>query len=148
MRIEIKIDPDIGEPIAIIHTPKITPEVMMWVETLEKTAGKPSLVIAKNDDKLFVIKHEDVEIIRTEGGEAKLFNRNAQEFIISKPLHEIQELLGPGFVRISKSTIVNINRADHLSSSLNGTMNIVMKNGISDYITRNYLKDFKKSLGM
>ena len=148
MRVEIKINPDIGEPIAVIHTPKMTPELTIWIEMLERIEGKPSLLVAKNDDKLFVIKYEDIEIIRTEGGDTKLFNRNAQEFIISMALHEIQERLGSGFVRISKAAIVNINHADHLSPSLNGTMYIVMKNGISDYISRKYLGDFKKSLGM
>ena len=148
MRVEIKIAPDIGEPIAIIHTPKMTPELAMWVEMLERAEDKPSLLIAKNDDKLYVIRHEDVEIIRTEGGETKLYNRNAQVFTIPKPLHEIQERLGAGFVRISRSAIVNIDRADHLSPSFNGTMKIAMKNGVSDYISRKYLGEFKKSLGM
>ena len=120
----------------------------MWVETLEKVEGKPSLLIAKNDDKLFVVKHEDLEIIRTEGGDTKLYNRKFQIFSMTKPLHEIGQLLGSDFVRISKSAIININRADHLSPSLNGTMCIVMKNGISDYISRKYLKDFKKCLGI
>ena len=148
MRVEINIAPDIGEPIAIIHTPKITPEIKMWVEMLERTEGKPSLLIAKREGKLFVIKHEDIEMIRTEGGDTKVFDRRARGFALSKSLHEAQERLGPDFVRISKSVIVNVNAADHLSPSLNGTMQIVMKSGLSDYISRKYLGDFKKALGM
>ena len=148
MRIEIKINPEIGEPIAIIHTPKITPEIMAWVEMFEKTEEQYSLVIAKKDDIHYVIKHEDIEIIRIEDGETKLYNRNAQTFIISKPLHELLEQLGSDFIRISKFAIININHANHLSPSFNGTMCIVMKNGINDYIARKYLGDFKKSLGM
>jgi len=56
--------------------------------------------------------------------------------------------LGPAFVRISKSTLVNMKRVDHLAPSLNSTMYIVMKNGISDYITRRHLGDFKNRLGL
>ena len=148
MRIEIKIDPDIKEPIAVIQAPKMTPELMTWLEVLERTDGKPTLLFAKNDNKLFIIEPEQVDIIRTEGSDIKLYNREAQEYIVTTTLHEIQERLRGSFVRIAKSTIVNLNRVDYLSPSFNGTMSIVMKNGISDYISRKYLADFKKQLGL
>ena len=148
MRIEIKIDPDIGEATAIIHVPKMTSELMAWVEILEKAGNKSSLLFAKNDNKLFVIEPEQIDIIRTEGNDIKLYNREAQGYIVTKPLREISERLGPGFIRISKSAIVNINRVDHLSPSFNGTMHIVMKNGISDYISRKHLADFKRRIGL
>jgi len=148
MRVEIKIDPNIGEPTVVIHTPKMTPEVMMYVDMFEVIEDKSSLLIAKKDEKLFVIEPEQIEIIRTEGGDITLYNRKAEEYILTKPLHETHERLGSGFVRISKSTIVNISRVDHLSNSFNGTMYIVMKNGVSDYISRKYLSDFKKRFGL
>lgn len=148
MRVEIKIDTDIREPIAVIHTPKISPELTMWIEMLERIEGKPSVLFAKNDNKLIVIDAEQVDIIRTEGNDIKLYNREAREYIVTKTLNEIQELLGFNFVRISKSTIVNINRIDHLSPSFDRTMYIAMKNGISDYISRSYLADFKKRMGL
>jgi len=148
MRVEIKIDPNIGEPIAVIHTPKLTPELMVLIETLEQADEKPSLLFAKNDNKLFVVEPEQIDIIRTEGNDIKLYNREAQEYIITKPLREIEEQLGSIFVRISKSALVNIKRVDHLSPSFNSTMYIVMKNGISDYISRKHLSDFKKRVGL
>ena len=148
MRIEIKIEPNIGEPIAVIHAPKMTPELTALVETLEQADGKPSLLFAKSDNKLLAIKMEQIDIIRTEGSDIKLYNREAQEFIITKPLHELQERLGANFVRISKSTIINIDRIDHLSPSFDRTMYVVMENGIGDYISRSHLNDVKKRLGL
>jgi DNA-binding LytR/AlgR family response regulator len=147
MRVEIKIDPDIEEHTAVIHVPKMTQELMALVEMLKQTE-KPSLLFAKSNNKLFVIEPEQIDIIRTEGNDIKLYNREAQEYIITKPLREIGEQLGGLFVRISKSTLVNIKRVDYLSPSFNSTMYIVMKNGISDYITRKHLNDFKSRLGL
>jgi len=148
MRVEIKINPDITGVTAVIHTPKMTQKLMHLVEILEGAADKDSLLIAKNDDKVFVIESDQVDIIRTDGSVIKLYNQKAQEYIVTKPLHEILEQLPSNFVRISKSAIVNIGRIDHLSNSFNSTMYIVMKNGVSDYISRKYLGDFKKRLGM
>ena len=146
MRVEIKIDPKIGEPIVVIHAPKPTPELMALAETLAQTGEKPSLLFVKKDTKLHAIKVEQIDIIRTEGSDIKLYNREAQEFIVTRPLHELQERLGANFVRISKSTIINIDRIDHLSPSFDRTMYVAMENGISDYISRSYLNDFKKRL--
>jgi len=148
MRVEIKLDPDIGEPVAVIHAPKMTSDLMALVKWLEQADEKLSLLFAKNDDKLFVIEPEQIDIIRTEGNDIKLYNNEAKAYVVTKSLREIGEQLGSNFVRISKSAIVNIKRVDYLSPSFNSTMYIVMKNGISDYITRKHLSDFKSRLGL
>jgi len=152
LRVEIKIDPDLAQTTAIIQAPRLTPELMAVVDFLEgadqSKASATGLLVAKNDDKFFVIEPEQVDIVRAEGGEIKVYNQKAQEYVVTKPLHEILENMPPSFVRISKSAIVNIVRVDHLSNSFNGTMHIILKNGISDYISRKYLGDFKKRLGM
>ena len=148
MRIEVKVEPNFLEPKAVIYTPKITPEVMAWIEMLERAEVKPSSLMAKKDSKIFIIEPKQIEIIRTDGGNIKLYNREAQEYIVTKPLHEIQEWLGSSFIRISKSSVININRVDHISQSFNTSMHIVMKNGVTDYISRKYWADFKKLYGM
>jgi len=148
MKIEIIIDVGIGEPFVVIHVPEMTPEVMAWIKILEEAEGKPSVLIAKDNDKILIFQPEQIEIIRSEGDCIKLYNQNAQGYIATKPLYEIGEQLGKGFVRISKSAIINFNRVDYLSPSFNGTMRIAMKNGIDDYISRKYLGDFKKRLGL
>ena len=146
MRVEVNINPDITEVTAVIHAPKMTQDLMDLVETLEGAEDKASLLVAKNDDKVFLIEPDQVEIIRTDGRDIKLFDRKGQEYTLAKPLGKILERFSKYFVRISKSAIVNINRVDHLSNSFNGTMYIIMKNGVSDYISRKYLGDFQKRL--
>ena len=148
MKFEVIIKPNYLEPIVVIHTPKITPDVMALIEMFDRSGVKPASLMVKKDEKLFIIEPEQIEIIRTEGGSIKLYDRQAQDYTSSKPLHEIQDWLGSDFVRISKSTIVNINRVDHISQSFNTSMHIKMKNGISDYISRKYWMDFRKLFGL
>ena len=148
MKVEIKISSEVEETCAFIYTSKLTPDLMKIVELLEGVELQASLLVAKKDDKSFVIEPDQVEIVRTEGGVIKIYNQSSQDFIVNKALHELLEQLGSNFIRISKSTIVNINAVDHLSPSFNGTMYIMMKNGLNDYISRKYLGDFKKRLGL
>ena len=147
MRVEVKIQPDIRESNAVIYVPKMTPELMAAVEMLERADEKTPLFV-KSGDKIFIIEPEQTDIIRTEGSEIKLYTATGREYIVTKPLRDIQEQLGASFIRISKSTIININRIDHLSPSFNRTMYVVMKNGVGDYISRKHLADFKKRIGL
>jgi len=148
MRVKVEIDTNLTEMTATIHAPKITPRLTALVTTLEGVEDNASFLIAKKDDKIFVVEPDQIELIRIEGNDIILYNREAQAFTMTKTLQEIYNSLTDNFVRISKSVIVNINRVDHLSNSFNSTMYIAMKNGVSDYISRKYLGDFKKRLGI
>jgi len=148
MRVKVEIDTNLTEMTATIHTPKITPQLTSLVTTLEGAEDNASFLVAKRDDKLFVIEPNQIEIIRIEGNDIILYNQEAQAFTLAKTLQDIYDSLSDNFVRVSKSVIVNINRVDHLSNSFNSTMYIAMKNGVSDYISRKYLGDFKKRLGI
>ena len=148
MKVDIKLDSSISEPTAVIHASTLTPELVTAIEILKKLGTQPFILTAKKDDKSFVLEPAQVDIIRTEGGTIKCYDRQGQDFTVTKPLHELLERLGSNFMRISKSTIVNINRIDHLSNSFNRTMHIIMKNGVSDYITKSYLKDIRNRLGL
>ena len=57
-------------------------------------------------------------------------------------------MLGNEFMRISKATVVNLKMIDSVEPSFNAMMYLVMKNGCKDYITRTYLTEFKKYLGL
>lgn len=148
MKVEIKISTDISETHAVIHASKLTPELIKLVELLEGVDVQPFLLTASKDDKSFIIEADQIEIFRVEGGTVKAYNNKAQCFAIGKTLGEIHERYVSSFIRISKFAIVNISYIDYISPSFNGTMHIVMKNGLNDYISRRYLSDFKKQLGL
>ncbi|HHT54760.1 MAG TPA: LytTR family transcriptional regulator, partial [Clostridiales bacterium] len=44
-----------------------------------------------------------------------------------------------GFIRISKSVLVNLKYLDCVEPSFGGIMLLVLKNGCKDYISRKYL---------
>jgi len=148
MKVDLKINPKITEITVVIEAPKMTLELMTLMEMLEEGVESNSLLVSKKDDKMFIIKPDDVDIIRTEDGKVKLYNQQGQSYIMAKSLQDIFNQLSSNFVRISKSTIVNISRVDHVSNSFSGTMYIMMKNGIDDYISRKFLGDFKNRLGI
>ena len=89
-----------------------------------------------------------VEILRTEGRELALYDANGERYTVSKPLYELQDCLGREFVRISKSALIRLRSVHHVEPSFNGTMEVVMKNGVKEVITRSYRQEFKARLGV
>jgi len=151
MKIEIKMDTNIEETYAVIYANDLTPELLKMVEKLKDMTehmGQPFLLNAKKGDNQHILEPRLIDIIRTEGGVIMCYNYKGEGFVVSRPLSELIDKLGSNFIRISKSSIVNINRVDYLSSSFNGTMHIMMKSGVDDYISKKYIKDFKTRLGL
>lgn len=60
----------------------------------------------------------------------------------------MEKLLGNGFMRISKSTLINLKQISRVESSFHGAMLVILKNGNRDYISRKYLPAFKQYLGI
>lgn len=147
MKVKLKIDPNCKDPSAIISVSKLTPSLQSAITILEKECEE-IIFTAQHNGKIYLIDPEQIEVITTEGRELVLYNLKKERFILNKPLYELQELLGNDFVRISKSAIINIKRINHVAASFNGTMEIVMKNGVEEVITRSYRKAFKERLGV
>ena len=151
MKVEIKVDETIEETYAVIYAKGLTPDVLETVQKLKDitaTQALPAVLNGKKADKQYVIEPRLVDIIRTEGGVVMCYNYKGEGFVLSKSLNDLVNELGKEFIRASKSSIVNIKRIDHLSASFNGTMYVMMKCGVDDYITKKYMKDFKARLGL
>ena len=144
MRVEIKLSEEFKETYAIIYTKEISEEVQRAVEVLE---GKGTVVTAKENEKIVVLEPKEIYMVRMENKEAVIYCKE-KKYLAAKKLYELEALLGDNFMRISKSTIVNLKLIDSVEPSFNAMMYLVMKNGCKDYITRTYLTKFKRYLGM
>lgn len=63
-------------------------------------------------------------------------------------LYELEEILSGNFFRCSKSLIINIRKIKAVKSELNGRMIAELLNGEQIVISRNYVKDLKRKLGV
>ncbi len=63
-------------------------------------------------------------------------------------LYELEEILGMNYFRCSKAMIVNIRKIRMVKADLNGRMLAELLNGERILISRNYVKDLKRKLGL
>ena len=145
MKTEIRISPDITEPYAVIYAGIMTDEISSLAEILNHTKG--NVLTAFDRERIIILKPEEVYLVRVENEKTMVYGKE-NSYICVKRLYETEEILGRGFLRISKSAIVNLCYLDSVEPSMSGMMLLKLKNGMKDYVSRKYLPSLKNYLGI
>ena len=69
------------------------------------------------------------------------------KYRMKQRLYSLEETLDNRFVKINQSCVVNIRQIRKFSATVSGTMNVTLKNGYSDYVSRRNIKNVKERLG-
>ncbi|MBQ2831458.1 LytTR family DNA-binding domain-containing protein [Methanobrevibacter sp.] len=146
MKVNLFVSRDVEEPYADIHTNELTDNITKAMSILESDDANDMLAVKKGSD-IALLEFGDVYMFRVENKQVKVYTDN-REYLIKKPLYQVEESLGSDFVRISKTTIVNLKKVERVAPSLKGMMFIQLKNGLKDNISRKYLPDFKQALDL
>lgn len=146
MKVDLFFSRDISEPHAEIHTNELTDNIHQAIALLEDDSKMDMLAVKKGKDISF-LDFDEIFMIRVEDKQVIVYTQE-DKYSIKKALYQVEESLNPSFVRISKTTIVNIKKIDRVAPSLKGMMFIMLKNGLKDNISRKYLPEFKKALDL
>lgn len=145
MKVKIQVDPAITDEYVEFHIRKITDDVSRFAEIMEKSDS----ILTGTDqyDRIVIISPDEIVALHAEKKWCRIFTDTA-DFSCRKRLYELEDLLGPDFMRISKSNIVNIRKIKSVEAVFNGMMLLHMKNGSKEYVSRTYLPDLKSFLGI
>jgi DNA-binding LytR/AlgR family response regulator len=146
MKVNLFVSRDIEEPHADIHTNELTDNVTKAISILESEESS-DMIAAKKGSDIALLQFSDIYMFRVEDKQVNAYTQN-NVYIIKKPLYQVEESLNGDFVRISKTTIVNLKKIQRVAPSLKGMMFIELKNGLKDNISRKYLPDFKRALDL
>ena len=144
LKVELKISTEVKEPYAVIYSDSLTDEIASAVMYLENT-GK--IITGEDNGRIAVLQPSEIYMVRVENERTVIYGEN-KKFLSPKRLYQLEEQLGNGFMKISKSTVINLSHIKCVEPSFKGMMSLVMKNGLKDWISRKYLPDFKKYLGI
>lgn len=145
MKVEVKLNKDLEEPVVIIETPQITEEVNRIVDFISE--DKEEVLTGIYQEKIEIL--EEKEIIRIFAENGKVFAQTMdRKYLMKLPLYKIEKRLSGDFLRISNAEIINIRKIDNIDLSFIGTICITMKNGESSYCSRRFVVKIKKILGL
>lgn len=145
MKVSIDISTEYKEPFAVIHTDKVTPEIQRVVDMLG--TNETPVTAFRNEEDIVVLKPDEIYMVRVEDGDTIIYGSKSQ-YRSRRRLYELSEQLGSKFMQISKTTLVNLSYMDSIEPGFSGTLLLKLKNGSKDYVSRKYLPEFKKYLGL
>ena len=145
MKVNIDISAEYKEPFAVIHTDKVTDEIQRVIDVLG-TSETP-ITALQNEEDIVVLQPKDIFMVRVEDGDTIIYGAR-NKYRSRKRLYELSEQLGKQFMQISKTTLINLSYMDSIEPGFSGTLLLKLKNGNKDYVSRKYLPEFKKYLGL
>ena len=144
MNAQIKIISGLEEPYVEIYTSDITDDIQNLLSLIKASSN---IVTAQQDERTIVLKERDIYMIRIENEKTIIYCKE-KKYYSKKRLYELENILKHSFMKISKTTLVNLQYIDGVEASFGGTMLLILKNGCKDYVSRKYLPGFKEYLGL
>lgn len=115
------------------------------VEYVEQERYHSMMLTCYRGDEIVKVKESVICFIETVQ-EKQLVHTAAETLEVKKRLYELEHLLPAGFIRISKSVIINMDRVSAYRPMVNGLMEVSFPNNRTVYISRKYLKDVRSQI--
>ena len=131
----------------IIRVADITEDILDTVKKLKNKETKDNVALL-NGDAIVMVPVKDLYYFDAVDNRVFAYTRD-KNYEIKMKLYEIEEDNSfSSFIRVSKNTIVNIKKIEHLSPEFNGRFVAKLLNGEKIIISRGYVPVLKKKLGI
>lgn len=109
---------------------------------------KTEVLPVKTAMRTELLRVSDLILIDVDGSSLILETRHGR-LVTNDRLYKFRALLNnPDFVQVSKHAVLNINHLKALESSFSGNMLALLTNDIKTDVSRRYLSDLEKALGL
>ncbi|MBQ8527414.1 MAG: LytTR family transcriptional regulator [Lachnospiraceae bacterium] len=146
MKIKIEIDENLTEEEIVIRGSSLTEEMTAVQKAVaEVLARKQTLTFYKNETE-FYIPLEDILFFETDGGGISAHTAS-DVYTVKYKLYELEKVLPRNFIRVSKSTILNVSKIYSVERNLTASSVVEFAGSHKQvYVSRYYFKSLKISL--
>lgn len=134
-----------GEEEVIVRCRQLDESLLKLLYTLK--AGKDKITVSK-EEKIYQLPLSQVYYFEAVDGHVFAYvEKNVYDTKFR--LYELEERLRQtDFFRASKSTIINLSKVRNIGPAFNGRFEVYMKNGEQLIVSRQYVPELKKKLGL
>ncbi len=144
MKITVEIDENISDNEIVIRC-QAKDDMVKKIEKYAKSLDSIKMIFYKRDQEYY-LNVNDILFFETEINSISAHTVNDIYYIKYK-LYELEQILPSNFMRVSKSTIVNINHIYSLNKNITSSSEIEFNKTYKRvYVSRFYLKQLKEKL--
>ncbi len=140
MKIKLEINDNLAEDEIVIHCRELNEEILKLQQQISHLASQRSQLEATKKDVSYYLATEDILFFETAENYTSV-HTTTDIYKTSYKLYELEEMLPMSFMRVSKSTILNIGQILGIRKNLTGPSQIEFRGTDKKaYVSRNYLK--------
>ena len=142
MKVNLEIDLSVADVLVEIRANEMNYEVKQILDNLN-TIDKS--IVGMINNKQYLLKLKEIKVFYSEN--KNVFARCCDIYKVKYRLYELEKVLeNTKFVRISNTSIINLEYVVNFESSLKGTVIVNMNDGTREFVSRRYLKKIKNIL--
>lgn len=145
MRIRIEIDSKIAEDEVIIKCREFSEEINNIQKLLEELISNKERITFYRNDTEYYLTFEEILFFETDKNGISAHTID-NIYTVKYKLYELEELLPRYFMRVSKSTILNVNHIYSITHSLSSSRVEFQNTHKQVYVSRYYYKPLKIKL--
>jgi len=120
-------------------------ELLRSLKTDNKTSYDSHIFVQKSE-KLLNLSVEEIMFLEA-SGDYTILTTKGDQFVSSSGIGKLEEILNPEtFIRVHRSTIININFLKEIEKHFNGGMIVKMQNAKSFPVSRTYAKVIRRKV--
>lgn len=145
MKIRLKIDPNQKEPEILITAPKMNEKIERLYKRLQADEESPEQLEATKDDTSYYLNLDQILFFETDS-KVVIAHTTTQVYQVKYKLYELEQLLGSNFMRVAKSTILNLDQIYSLTRSISNCQIRFQNSYKTVYVSRHYYRDLRDRL--
>lgn len=146
MKVLLEIDKNITEDQIIIKCSEMNNEIVNIQKAISEISSAKSSIIFYKDDKEYYLNIDEILFFETEGN--IIYGHTLNEvYKVKYKLYELLEILPSNFMKISKSSIINIDKIFSIDYNITSSSLIqFQKSHKQVYASRLYSKELRSKL--
>ncbi|KAA8810882.1 LytTR family DNA-binding domain-containing protein [Lactobacillus crispatus] len=145
MKVKLNIDPSQKEAELIINAPNLTPEVKQLYQLLQERQSNLEQIEAEKENVSYYLNLSDILFFETDS-KVVMAHTNRNAYQVKYKLYELEDLLGGNFMRVAKSTILNLDKVYSVTRSISNCQIKFEESYKTVYVSRHYYRDLRNRL--
>lgn len=145
MKIRVDISPDYSEKEIVIKSPMDDDELKEILDKIKNINSELGKITGYIDDTVYSLTLKQILFFETDDRNVYAHTTN-NSYLIRYRLYELENGLPDNFLRVSKSSILNIDEILSLTRSVTGNLVQFKETYKTLYVSRRFLKELKNKL--
>lgn len=122
-------------------------QITAMLRSLKRPAASLDRLIVKTNGRIIFLRTEEIDWMEAAGNYVKL-HTGTETHLLRETMNNLEEQLDPRhFIRIHRSTIINIDKIKELQPYFNGEYTVTLMNNTTLILSRGYRDNFTTILG-